>query len=58
MANPIKTGKDLFYMEMRLKQAVSVAQAKAWSVSFWKVTMQHQHPGHWLRSREAAVSER
>lgn len=52
MANPIKTGKELFYMEVGLKQARSVAQAKAWSMDFWKTAMQHQHPG------DATVSER
>lgn len=32
MENPIKIGKDLFYMVIKLKQAGSITQAKAWSM--------------------------
>ena len=44
MATPIKIGKDLFCLEMRLKEAGSVDQAKLWSVDFWNTVVQLQPP--------------
>ena len=43
MATSIKTGKDLFLIEM------------TWSMDFWETSEQHQHPRDWLVPTEAAV---
>lgn len=55
MIATVKTGKDLIYMEVRLKQVGSVVQAKRWSKGFRKTAGQ---PRRLQMPAEAIVLER